>query len=475
MGSNSGEAGESKGEMRYSKRGHRRNRVLIRLFAVVLVTACSGEDRDGPQANRTSILLYVVDTLRPDSLGVYGNDAVNTPHFDRLAAEGVLFEEATANTSWTRASMASLFTGLYPTRHRTRTKFDHLPEEIPTLAEILRNEGYETAFINANPNVGGFFGFDRGFQDLKQLYARSTPGMVDSSELIATCEEITSEAIDWISGTRGPFFLTILSVDPHAPYRPPASYDRYGGDYRGPVQGEFSSMARPDLTPADRLRVRSLYDAEVSFNDAAFGRLIEYLREQGRLDETIVILTADHGEEFWEYGRRGHGRSLAEPVIHVPLILRFPSDPRVERGMRSKRPVELVDVLPTLLDLLGLGTPAQLDGASLLGPGSPEDVSFSELSLPGFKLRAVRDRSWKLVADLRTGDSELYSLGPPLAEADAIDIVGSPVAAAAQKRLAAALDRILREAEESRSDPRDSPEPLPPAVEEALRELGYIE
>jgi arylsulfatase A-like enzyme len=475
MGAISGKDRKSEREMHHLKRRHRRNHALALLLVVGLVPACSGGDRDGPEAEPPSILLYVVDTLRPDSLGVYGNEVVSTPHFDRLGAEGVVFEEATANSSWTRASMASLFTGLYPTRHRTRTKFDHLPEGIPTLAEILREEGYETAFINANPNVGGFFGFGRGFRDLAQLYERSKSGMVGSNELIATADEITSVATDWISNTRGPFFLAILAVDPHAPYRPPAKYDRYGGDYRGSVRGEFSSMARADLTPADRARVRSLYDAEVSFIDAAFGRLIEYLRDQGRLGETIVILTADHGEEFWEYERRGHGRSLADPVIRVPLILRFPADPRVEGGTRSERPVELVDVLPTLLDLLDLEAPKRMDGASLLRPRPPGDVSFSELSLPGFKLRAVRDRSWKLVADLRTGESQLYSLGPPLAETEPIDITTSPDAAAAQKRLASALGRVLREAEPSTKSPDDSPEPLPPAVEEALRELGYVE
>jgi arylsulfatase A-like enzyme len=347
---------------------------------------------------------------------------------------------------------------------------DALPGSLTTLGDRLRARGYATAFITANPNVGSVFGFQRGFDEIQELYRRRTQGYVGPTELIAGSDEITDRAIEWLDGARRPFYLAILSVDPHGPYTPPERFDRYGGDYKGPVDGGLRGL-RGSLDAADRQRVRSLYDGEVSFNDESFGRLIDHLRETGELDDTLVVFTADHGEEFWEYGRLGHGRSLADPVLRIPLILRLPAGHAAPPPPES--PAELVDVLPTVLDVLDLAPeqPEDLDGRSLLSPAPGGGSVWASLSLDGERFEALRSERWKLVWNLASDRVDLFDLTRPRPEAQ-------PAAEGVEsaRALQVLREELLARLSVGAAAPGgEAPGQLPPDVEEALRALGYIE
>jgi arylsulfatase A-like enzyme len=388
--------------------GHRRCvLVLLMVHLVGGAGACSEAD------HRPNVLLYIVDTLRVDAVGAYGKGMHSTPAIDRFVGESVLFENAFANSSWTRASVASILTGRYAHRHGTEGRNDVLSEEVDTLASLLSREGYATGFVNANPNTGSAFGFARGVDEMIELYTRRLKGRVEADELIATAPEVTERALDWIRNVRRPFFAVVLVVDPHAPYSAPQRFNPSAG-YLGPANGEYAWIDRPlaELSGADRKYIHDLYDSEVRYVDESFGALISGLRADGTLDRTLTFFTSDHGEEFWEYDeRRGHGESLTDPATHVPLLVRFPEDARVEAGTRVAREVELVDIVPTVMDLLAIGRVSAGDGRSLFAaPQETRRPVFASLNLDGIQIEAVRSAPWKLLWDGNQDEYRMYLL-----------------------------------------------------------------
>jgi len=305
------------------------------------------------RAGGPNILLYVVDTLRADAVGAYGDTAMHTPAADRLAAEGIRFARAYANASWTRPSMATLLTGTYPRTHGAIGRQDALRSGLPTLATELRARGYHTAAVFANPNVGAAFGFAEGFDDFIPLYPpRLGHGQTLPQEQIGTAVNVVNRAIDWLRAhRRQPFFLLVFSVDPHAPYEPPPPYNTmYDAEYTGHIDGSMESVfallagaAMGTPPPArDVQHLRALYHGEVTFNDAHLARLLGELDDQHLTDNTLVVFTSDHGEEFYEHGHGDHGHSLYEELIHIPLIMRWP---RVTaRGTVYPDAVQLADL-----------------------------------------------------------------------------------------------------------------------------------
>jgi len=424
---------------------------------------------DVPHPN---ILLYVVDTLRADALGVYGNPSASTPHFDAFASEGVTFENAWANASWTRPSMASLITGLLPWHHRTEQRSDRLPERISTLATHLQEHGYRCGMVTANPNVGSVFGFERASGSIVELYARRKFGKVGGGELIARSDTVTRKAIDWLDRSERPFCLVVLAVDPHSPYEPPARFDPGTLRDRSQADGSFRWLLYMPKTDADRARIRELYQAEVAFNDESFGRLIDALRTRDLLRDTAVVVTSDHGEEFWEQGRPGHGKSLSKHVLRVPLMIRYPRDPRLPAGRRIARPAQLIDVLPTLLDIANVPPLAGIDGRSLLLPAEDEPaLILSGLFMGGRDLLAARRYPWKLVWNRKEDSFRLDDLRTPESE-----VAGStPEAQRAARSLRLALEASTASKGLEAAVPRGTVEPLPADVEESLRALGYVD
>jgi choline-sulfatase len=380
-----------------------------------------------PSAAKPNVLLVTVDTLRPDALGwVAGRNA--TPEIDRLAAEGFRFPGAVSPAPVTLPAHASILTGLEPRRHGARDNGQPLAEGPATLAETLRARGYATgAFVSGFPLVRAF-GVDRGFAHFDDALPDGPP---DRRERRAAGTAAAAGA--WIEQAREPWFAWVHFYDPHDPYEGPGA------------------------------TARAAYDAEVASVDRALGAL---RRRAGARGPVLTVLTADHGESLGEHGEDTHGFFVYESTIAVPLILHLPG--RVRAG-QSGAPVRLVDVAPTVHDVLDLASPAGLDGTSLLPHVSGRAPTVPAASIETLRpwasygwapLRALREGSWKYIEAPRR---ELFDLARDPGE--------QVNRAAAEPARADAMAATL--AKPVAVPPRTAP-PLDPESLERLRALGYV-
>jgi arylsulfatase A-like enzyme len=437
----------------------------------MMLSACS--DLPAPPPN---VLIYVVDTLRADSLG-YENKLAETPHFDRFATESMVFEQARAPSSWTRPSFASILTGTYPESHGVYDRSSKLRDDALTLPEILREAGYTTGFITTNPNVGTFFGFDQGFDDVIQLYERRVAGSIDQHELIARSEAVTEHALEWIANAPRPFLLVLLTVDPHAPYRPPVELYESAFTRLGAVSSHKPTQSNSVEWQREMQERKSLaaYMGEVEANDRAFGLLMDSLRSWQIVDDTLVVVTSDHGEEFWEHGGRTHGNTLYDEVLRVPLLMRFPAGPGPHGGSRISSAVGSVDILPTVLESLALPVPAHIIGRSLFRAAeSNASAGYASLHLDGLQLYSLTDLPWKLHLDRTTGEEALFDLVRDPQERSPIDIDTNLEARNAVERLRPRLARMILE-EAKRTPIETSDLDLPDDVRATLEALGYLQ
>ena len=338
---------------------------------LLLWNSMGGEGRDlrpPPIKPHANILLYVVDTVRADHIGFYGYDRPISPRVDAFAQRSIAFLDAVAQTPWTRASVASILTGLYPDNHHANSGNEKLAEEFVTLAEIFSKQGYQSAAFVTNGNLAPEFGLDQGFDTYVHLKERGV-------KVHRPAEELHAEAIGWL-GERSkeqPFFLYVHATDPHAPYTPPAGFQKeFAPNLRYPEASSLqviTELFKGERQADDDLRedLVRLYDAEIAYWDHEFGNLLDSLENAGLANDTIVVLVSDHGEEFAEHGGWQHSTSVHSEQIQVPFVIHLPLE--WGAGTRVPTPVQHVDIFPTLLDLLGLEdeeVEAQLDGRSLL-------------------------------------------------------------------------------------------------------------
>ncbi|MBX3025596.1 sulfatase [bacterium] len=336
----------------------------LALLALLLPAGCSRTPATPP-----NIVLVLIDTLRPDRLGVYGNTRGLSPFLDELAARSTVFDNAYAQSSWTSASVASLFTSRYQSQTGVTSFSSVLPAEEDTLAEALRAGGYDSGAFVANFLLRANLGYDQGFATFDN-YARidpTTPGQIEK----ASADRINREALAWLDHRpiQAPRFLYLHYMEPHVPFAPrPEALATVMGDQPLPdaaaVNQAFRIWTLVDFSkdPALMQATKDLYDAEVLSIDMALRELFTELGRRGVLDDAIVVVMADHGEEFLEHGLIGHDKTLYEEVIRVPLIIHLPGQ-RARYDVR--RNVSLVDVAPTLLDLAGIARPAAYEGRSL--------------------------------------------------------------------------------------------------------------
>ena len=368
-----------------------------------------------PERPRPSILLVVIDTLRADYLSPYGGSRWNSPNIaEHLARHGALFENVYAQAPWTLPSMVSLLTGVVPgVLLGGQAASFAIPPEQPTLPEILSGAGYETAAFIANPTMHQGNGFGRGLDDL-YISPPETAFVTLEDELLVR------KASTWLRA-RGerPFYLHVHFLAPHDPYANPVqflgrspSHPFYLGRITGgDVHELFLGAIELDDPGADLPHLRALYASEVRWVDRWVGELLDAIPEERRRD-TLVVLTADHGEELYDHGGWKHGRTLYEEQLRVPLLVRW--DGVIEARRRVASPVRLIDVAPTLLEAAGLSAPAgSSSGRSLLaelrgGGGEPasEDVYVERLNF-GPLLAAVVSQRKKLVVFDRNGAAPL--------------------------------------------------------------------
>src|SRR5262245_14300798 len=358
-------------------------------------------------SERPNVVLIVMDTVRVDALSCYGNPRKTTPNLDRLAARSLVFDQASATAPWTLPSHASLFTGLYTPQHRVDRTRPLLADGLTTLAEVFGAAGYQSAGFSNNPWVGlntNFHqGFDlfqgmwRGAQGVERLAAvRILEDLKDYRGRPPTQAERTNHRIRWwldeVRRPAVPFFLFVNYIDPHFPYRPPEPYrSRFLRPENRDAASRISTRAirslppPMDLAPTLRGALRDLYEGEVASLDAQIGRLIDDLGKRSLADDTIVVLTSDHGENLGDHKLLFHEFSVNETLLRVPLILHYPR--KVAPG-RVATPVSLSDVYPTLVNLAGLSPTAAPGflGRDLLAasstPAGPVSRILAEYTAP---------------------------------------------------------------------------------------------
>jgi arylsulfatase A-like enzyme len=325
-------------------------------------------------------VLIVVDTLRADRLSQYGHSRDTSGSLGRLTGAATRFEECYSPAAWTAPSVASLFTGLAPGRHRVDSIGAALPENTSTLARSLRAAGWQTAAVSFNPHITRRSRFDQGFDEFVSYRgkARRAP---DIRALLA-------EALQWIDEVRddgrGPFFLYLQPMNVHGPYRVPEDAQslllgrppRKGFEFFGPLMQELMNDGRlerrGDVTPEFLLSLEEQYDTAIRHSSEELGRFFDALQARGLWDSSLVVLTSDHGEELFDHGGFAHRYSLYREVLHIPLFVKLPGQ---TESRAIVEPVSLVDLRATLEDLLGLPV-AHGDGRSL-APLLSEDVDES--------------------------------------------------------------------------------------------------
>jgi arylsulfatase A-like enzyme len=433
--------------------------------------AAASADRSHP-----GVLLYVIDTLRPDHLGCYGYERPTTPNIDRFAEAAILFEEAHAQSSWTRSSMASILTGLPPQAHGANNRDQAISREARLVGEILQDSGYRTAGFLTNGNAGPGVNFAQGYSEFTFLEERA-----QSPDVHVLADRVNEEVFSWLdehADPGEPFFLYVHTTDPHDPHTPREPYrTRFAPDVPSTVgtTAWFQDLRdRRIVDPkSNGPALRALYDAEIAFNDHHFGELVGQLERRGLYEDMLVILTSDHGEAFWEHGWRGHGMSLHVEESRVPLIIKMPKA-RPMRSGRASAAAQHIDILPTILDVIGAEPLPALPGRSLVAPAPDEahpHSAFSYLELDDRHSEAVRVGTWSLIRDLREPDRvhRLYDLASDPGEH--VDCKGTNPEAS--RRLVQALDEH-RERHQHLALPKAIPTSSP-EFESALRVLGYVE
>jgi arylsulfatase A-like enzyme len=339
----------------------------------------------GEPAPVRNVILVSLDTLRADYVGAYGQELPTTPRIDRFAAEGVLFENAYTTYPSTTASHMSMFTGLYPEVHGAYGPTHRVPQAIPLLAELLRARGYVTGAVTEDAMLAAVIGFPRGFDSYREFKS-------PESRTEGHAKEVVDSGLAWLEENRGGrFFLFLHTYQVHGPYDPPAGYDVF--------------TAQPADLPQAHADARRGYAGDLLYADEQVGRLLAGLAELGEAERTIVVITADHGEELGEHGVIGHSWYMNDASLRVPLLIRAPG--AIPPGTRVRASASLADITPTLLELIGgaSGTPPPVfQGASLVpllrdpdASGLRDRVVFTEKLEKGvLSVAAHRERrKWK--------------------------------------------------------------------------------
>jgi arylsulfatase A-like enzyme len=422
--------------------------------AVVLAiaTAAFVPMRDGGPAPSASadpkatvhpnVLVYLCDTLRADHLGCYGYAKPASAEIDAFAKDATVFADCRSVTSWTKPSVASLLTSLYPTIHGCIEQREVLSPEAETLAEVFRAAGWRTAAFVDNPFVSPEFGFGQGFDEYR--YVR--PSVVINGTLLGKalfmtrivslvgkpfgvgehvergCGALNADLLaDLPEHDDRPWFAYVHAMEPHLPYEPSPADAEAMGFPRGaayvtppPYNGILPFETTPDPPPEMLSMLLAQYDGEIRGFSRGFGALLGELRRRGVLEKTIVVLVADHGEEFHEHGGWTHGHSLQPEVTHVPLIVRLPdclgAGAKASRGRRVDGVATLLDVFPTLVDLASIRyprgdemecgvslRPQLLPAAGRVSDTVPQRVLLGEMTMESVGIRSIREGRWQLI------------------------------------------------------------------------------
>jgi arylsulfatase A-like enzyme len=399
---------------------------VISLFITSVVFSKEKNDFD---FSGYSVILVSFDALQAAHTGCLGYSRNTSPTIDEFAREGFLFKNAIAPASWTVPSTMSWFTSLYPSEHRCINKYStynekeqiltslkQLAPEVLTLAQVLKENGYVNGGFTGDAGVSGHFGYSQGFD---KYFDGPKFGGMDKS---------IPEALEWLKANhKKKFFMFLHGYDVHGQYDPANSYTKrfLDFDYKGPLVGGKEEQGRLreeglekgfiTLTEDDVRFWRALYDEKINDVDSRFKQFVEELKKMGLLDNTIIILTSDHGTEFYEHKRFDHGFSLYDELIHVPLVFWLPN---TKAGMIIEDQVRGIDIMPTLLDLLKINVPKQvrnqMKGTSLVPLMQGKHMGLDAFSETDYRFytskRSIRTNDgWKFIYTMETGKKELYN------------------------------------------------------------------
>ena len=452
------------------------------------------------QGKKPNIILIILDTVRADGLGVLAEHGSSTPNIDDISRQGTTFVNAFAPSPWTVPSHASIFTSHYSHKHNAVHDHFRLSNSFQTMAEILKSLGYITGGFTCNPWLHTKSGMEQGFDTYEEVYKKQAKPKTDKGAAKAT--EMVVKWLNQRAGNGKPFFLFVNYLEAHMPYEPPARVLYHLDSMKaGPGLRFFSSfpkklaglynIGRLKLTPDELARIQTLYHAEIAYVDEQVDTLISCLRTHGPLDNTILIITSDHGENLGEHNLIGHEFTLFDTVLHVPLIVRFPS--ALPPGELVEAPVSLVDILPTILEILGdRARLAELKGVSLLRAKNvqanedrgilaeysrPKTLinrhmrrKFPQVDLSHYdvSLKALRKGGFKYVVSSR-GEEFLYNVVEDPAEL-------SDVSASFPEQMSRLRTELteLTQTVGPIEDREDKSEPFTPEQRRQLESLGYL-
>jgi arylsulfatase A-like enzyme/uncharacterized membrane protein YbhN (UPF0104 family) len=441
---------------------------------------------------RPNVVLVMVDTLRADHLSCYGSKRVRTPAICSLVEEGGNLFNAFSHASWTKPATASLLTSLVPSSHGAMSKPSAISQDTELIAEVMQERGYETGGIVSNINLAPSFGFDQGYDEYHYLGPDYLAGAEESSsklilyqiarsvwfkvkpglrvgDFYQDSDTVNARAFDFLGRhADSRFFLFLHYMDPHDPY--------FSHPYDGHGIARVSNQ-HPDPELAAEMRL--LYEGEIEFLDANIAKLIAKLRELGVYDDTVIALTSDHGEEFYEHGGWWHGLTLYDEQIHVPLLVKWAKSQPADVPDAGNHVARLIDVAPTLIAQTGAAVPDAMQGLDLAGGfagrAEKDQMAFSEEDHEGNVLRSIRSMDWKLI-EANEGNPRGV---PPVELFDVVSDPGETRNRIEERSAIASELRELADANEqfakSKAAAGGESSKLSESEEEALRALGYIE
>lgn len=346
-------------------------------------------------ASRPPVIIFLIDTLRQDHLGIYGYDRDVSPNIDAFAADAIRFTQLVPPSSWTRPSIASLLTATYPGIHGANDRGNTVRSGMPWLADVLEESGYVTHGFMTNVNCLPIWGFGEDFDRYVDLGARDWFQLDDS--------EAVTAAISSLEFVRGrPFFFYVHTMAPHEPYTPPEPY-----------KSRFErGTAGLDNAASERQKTIDRYDAEIAYIDSLFGEFVQHLRESGVYEPSLIIVLSDHGEEFWDHGGISHGKTLYEEQLRVPLLIKLPESRY--GGSAKETLVEMVDIAPTILHYLELPPEPAFQGQPITfgpheSPGEPR-VGFASLELDSRSMVAAKSVATKYIRNHADGTEKWFDL-----------------------------------------------------------------
>lgn len=438
-----------------------------------------------PRVAHPNVILYVVDTLRRDRLSLYGYHLATTPQLERLAERALVFDNAYSLGSFTSPSITGLFASRFPSELDARLATDGPAAQ--TLAEAFSDAGYQTAGFQANLLCITELGYGRGFDEYERL------GSVDAAGSAAKLVDATTlhaAAVDWLRDRDPdqPFFLYLQSMDVHYPYSPPAPFADLFAAKDGPRATEEQIAQIRRLVPPENAKAvfeaivafsTERYDGAVAWVDQSLAQLFATLQRMGLAEDTIVVVTADHGEPLMDRGEMFHGQSVHEELVHVPLIMWLPGQ---QHGERVETVVSHLDLGPTLLDLAGVDRPERFLGRSWFAPGdglAPPAAMGEQINAISHKAAGwfIREGPWKLIANRGSDGAPTYRLFHLPTDPGETQDVAKDNAQVARYLLGRATAREFIPPAAKRVAPLE--DGLPEAVREerkkALRALGYLE